>query len=314
MKIAFFGTPEHSAKLLSSLLEEKDIEILFVVTNPDRPKGRSKTPSPSPVKEIAQNAGIPVFQFESIKREREKAVQEFSKFPAELYVVFAYGSILPKEVFQFPKFGSINLHGSLLPDLRGASPVQTALWKGYSKTGISIQYIGEGMDEGDIIQEKEISISMEDDTGTLMDKITQAGIECLRQLLKGSRTEFFPAIGQDHSKATYCTKLKSEDRILDFTLPAIDVHNRIRALAPDPGAVCSFRDKRLVLRKTIWTDILEEPTLPGRLKRMDRKGLLFQCGDGRFLEVISLQPENKNRMSAADFLNGFRITEEDRFQ
>ncbi|EQA37446.1 methionyl-tRNA formyltransferase [Leptospira inadai serovar Lyme str. 10] len=314
MKIAFFGTPEHSAKLLSSLLEEQDIEILFVVTNPDRPKGRSKTPSPSPVKEVAQRAGLPVFQFESIKKEKEKAVREFSRFPVELYLVFAYGSILPKEVFQFPKFGSINLHGSLLPELRGASPVQTALWKGYSKTGISIQYIGEGMDEGDIIQAKEITISMEDDTGTLMDRITQAGTECIKPLIQGNRSERFPAIAQDHSQATYCTKLKSEDRILEFTLPAIDVHNRIRALAPDPGAVCNFRDKRLVLRKTVWTDIVESPIIPGRLKRMDRKGLLFQCGDGRFLEIISLQPENKNRMSAADFLNGFRITEEDRFQ
>lgn len=314
MKIAFFGTPEHSAKLFQSLLETQGIEVLFAVTNPDRPKGRSKTPVFSPVKQAALEKGLPVFQFESIKKEKDKALEEFARYPAELYLVFAYGSILPKEVFEFPRFGTINLHGSLLPDLRGASPVQTALWKGYDKTGISIQYIGEKMDEGDIIQEAEIPISLQDNTGTLMDRITELGTEHLGKLLAGPRTSPFVSRPQDPSLATYCTKIKPEDRILDFKISAREVHDRIRALAPEPGAVCRFRDKRFVLHQTRWTGEREDRVLPGKLKRMDRKTLLFQCGDGLFLEILSLQPENKNRMSASDFLNGFRITEEDRFE
>ncbi|TGJ99116.1 methionyl-tRNA formyltransferase [Leptospira semungkisensis] len=314
MKIAFFGTPEPSSKLLQALLEEPEIQIEFVVTNPDRPKGRSKTPQPSPVKEIALSANLPVFQYESIKKEKEKAMSDFSSFSPDLYVVFAYGSILPKEIFSIPRFGSINLHGSILPDLRGASPVQTALWQGYTKTGISIQCLGEKMDEGDIIQISEVPISLEDDTGTLMEKITNAGITSLLPLLKGNKNKAFDAIPQDHSKATYCTKILAEQRILDLNLPAMELHNRIRALSPDLGGFCQFRGKRIVLWKTKPSDFSEEGLKPGRLKRMDKKALLFQCGDGRFLELISVQPENKNRMPVGDFLNGFRITDEDRFE
>ncbi|TGL59429.1 methionyl-tRNA formyltransferase [Leptospira sarikeiensis] len=314
MKIAFFGTPEPSAKLLEALLKESGIQVQFVVTNPDRPKGRSKTLVPSPVKEAALAANLPVFQFESIKKEKENALEQFSKFDAQLYVVFAYGSILPKEVFSSPKFGSINLHGSILPDLRGASPVQTSLWKGYTKSGISIQHLGEKMDEGDIIKIQEVEIDLEDDTGTLMEKITQAGIESVIPLLKGNREKAFEAIPQDHSKATYCTKIQAEDRVLDLKLPAIDLHNRIRALSPDLGGYCRFREKRMVLWKTRPSDFSDGKIEPGRLKRMDKKALLFQCGDGRFLEILSVQPENKNRITVADFLNGFRISDEDRFE
>ncbi|GBF37650.1 methionyl-tRNA formyltransferase [Leptospira johnsonii] len=314
MKIAFFGTPEPSAKLLQALLQEPEIQVQFVVTNPDRPKGRSKTLIPSPVKEVAVSANLPVFQYESIKKEKEEALQNFSKFDAELYVVFAYGSILPKEIFSHPKFGSINLHGSILPDLRGASPVQTSLWKGYTKTGISIQYLGEKMDEGDIIAIHEVDVSQEDDTGTLMEKITQAGIESLIPLLKGPRTSPFEASPQDHSKATYCTKILAEDRVLDLKLSAVELHNRIRALSPDLGGYCRFKDKRLILWKTKPVDFSETPIEPGKLKRMDKKALLFQCGDGRFLEILSVQPENKNRMTVSDFMNGFRISDEDRFE
>ncbi len=314
MKIAFFGTPEPSAHLLQALLAESEIQIEFVVTNPDRPKGRSKTPIPSPVKTIAISANLPVFQYESIKKEKEKALEDFSAFDPDLYVVFAYGSILPKKIFSRPKFGSINLHGSILPDLRGASPVQTALWKGYLKSGISIQYLGEKMDEGDIIQISEVDIDLTDDTGSLMEKITQAGIQTLLPLLRGKREQPFIAVPQDHTKATYCTKIQPEDRIVHFQNSALEIHNRIRALSPDVGAVCKFKEKRMILWKTLPHDFSEQRLEPGRLKRMDKKALLFQCGDGRFLEILSVQPENKNRMNVGDFLNGFRITDEDRFE
>lgn len=314
MRIAFFGTPEPSSLLLQALLQEPEINIDFVVTNPDRPKGRSKTPVPSPVKSTALEAGLPVFQYESIKKQKEEALRDFSPYSPDLYVVFAYGSILPKEIFSHPKFGSINLHGSILPDLRGASPVQTALWKGYTKSGISIQYLGEKMDEGDIIRISEVPVSVEDDTGTLMEKITQAGISALVPLLKGEREEAFPATPQNHSLATYCTKIQPEDRNLDPNLSAEEVHNRIRALSPDVGAVCKFREKRMILWKTRPSDFSDSSLRIGGLKRIDKKALLFQCGDGRFLEILSVQPENKNRMNVSDFLNGFRITDEDRFE
>ncbi|TGL92985.1 methionyl-tRNA formyltransferase [Leptospira barantonii] len=310
MKLGYFGTPEHSAKLLQALIDSKLAEVLFVVTNPDRPKGRSKTPEPGAVKKIALAHNLPVFQYESIKKEKEKAIADFGSFPADLYVVFAYGSILPKEVYGHAPLTSINLHGSLLPDLRGASPVQTALWKGYNRSGITIQYIGEKMDEGDILLSKEVDISPDDNTGTLMDKITDAGISAILQLLKEFDGKPFKATPQDHEKATYCGKIKSEDRILDWNLRAEELHNRIRALYPDAVGTTTFRGKRLNILKTAPSSLPPESNPgPGKLKRLDKKGLLTQCGDGRFLEILELQPENKNRMSASDFLNGFRIQE-----
>ncbi|WP_000690641.1 methionyl-tRNA formyltransferase [Leptospira interrogans] len=314
MKIGYFGTPEHSAKLLEALIDSQLTEVLFVVANPDRPKGRSKIPEPGPVKKKALEYNIPVFQYESIKKEKEKALSDFGLFSADLYVVFAYGSILPKEVYAHSTLTSINLHGSLLPDLRGASPVQTALWKGYTKTGITIQYIGEKMDEGDILLTKEVEIAPEDNTGTLMDKITDAGIESILQLLKTYDGKPFPSVPQAHDKATYCGKIKSEDRILDWSLKSEELHNRIRALYPDMIATTTFRDKRMNILKTKPSSLsLEINPTPGKLKRLDKKRLLTQCGDGRFLEILELQPENKNRMTASDFLNGFRIQEGETF-
>ncbi|MDV6236981.1 methionyl-tRNA formyltransferase [Leptospira ellisii] len=314
MKLGYFGTPEHSAKLLQTLVDSDLAEVAFVVTNPDRAKGRSKTPEPSPVKKIALERGLPVFQYESIKKEKEQALADWSPFPADLYVVFAYGSILPKEVYEHAPLTSINLHGSLLPDLRGASPVQTALWRGYTKTGITIQYIGEKMDEGDILIAREVEISPEDDTGTLMNKITDAGIEAILKLLREYDGKPFLATPQNSALATYCGKIKPEDRILDWGLNAEELHNRIRALYPDSVGTTTFRGKRINILKTRTSSLTAESNpRPGSLKRLDKKGLLTQCGDGRFLEILELQPENKNRMSASDFLNGSRIQEGETF-
>ncbi|AOP34127.1 methionyl-tRNA formyltransferase [Leptospira tipperaryensis] len=314
MKIGYFGTPEHSAELLKALIDSKIVEVLFVVTNPDRAKGRSRTPEHGPVKKIALEHGLPVFQYESIKKEKEQALQDFGSFPADLYIIFAYGSILPSEVFRNPPLTSINLHGSLLPDLRGASPVQTALWKGYTKSGITIQYITEKMDEGDVVAYQEVEITSEDNTGTLMDKITKAGITTILRLLREFDGKPFSATPQDSSKATYCGKIKAEDRILDWSLDADDLHNRIRALFPDAVATTQFREKRLHILKSRTSELPAKlPPEPGKLKRLDKKGLLTQCGDGRFLEILELQPENKNRMSSSDFLNGFRIQEGETF-
>ncbi|XDD48701.1 methionyl-tRNA formyltransferase [Leptospira sp. WS92.C1] len=314
MKLGYFGTPEHSAKLLKALIDSGLAEVLFVVTNPDRAKGRSRTPEPGPVKKIAIEHEIPVFQYESIKKEKETALSDFGSYPADLYIIFAYGSILPAEIFRHPPLTSVNLHGSLLPDLRGASPVQTAIWKGYTKSGITIQYITEKMDEGDILVSKEVDVTLEDDTGTLMDKITDAGITAILKLLRDYNGKPFSASSQDQTKATYCGKIKSEDRILNWSSDANQIHNQVRSLYPDVIATTQFRGKRLSILKTRPFDLLPEArSEPGKLKRLDKKGLLIQCGDGRFLEILELQPENKNRMSSSDFLNGFRIQEGETF-
>lgn len=316
MKIGYFGNPNHSADLLARLIKE-DYSISFVVTNPDQFLGRKKILTPTPVKEIATKNYIPVLQFNSIKN--ETAVKEINDFNADIYIIYAYGKLIPSEIFSFPRLGSINLHGSLLPDLRGASPVQTALLNNYTKTGISLQYIVKELDAGDIIDSMEIPIELIDTTETLLQKMTTTGFYLLNNLLKKNTAKKFPATPQDNAKATHCKKLTAVDRKIDFTKNAIEIHNQIRAFNPSPYAYCSYRQKRLNIITTTYTETNPSLDIPGTLRviavnpqseLVDKKQLQVNCGD-RPLIIEILQPENKNPIKAIEFINGYRIKDGD---
>lgn len=303
MKIGYFGTPEHSAKLLDALLQAGH-EILFVATNQDKPVGRDKELTPSPVKKKAIERNIPVLQFPNIRN--EAAIEKINSFGAELYIVFAYGYIIPEKIFNFPKLGTINLHGSLLPEYRGASPVQSAILEGKTVTGITIQYIVEELDAGNIIAQKEVAIAKEDTFGSLLDKITNVGIEEVIQLIQNPRDSRFDSIPQDHSEATHCKKIKPEDRKLDFREDAMTLFNKIRAF--NPGYICytTFRGKRLNIYST---QILEDDTIQplkqsGVIHLIGKKKVGVECGDSKILILESVQPENKKVMSSLDFING----------
>lgn len=305
MKLGFFGTPEHSAYLLRELIKA-GFQIAFVVTNPDKPTGRKQELTPSPVKVVALENQIPVLQPKTLKT--KEAVSEILSFVSDINVIFAYGAIIPKEIFNAPPGGSINLHGSLLPEFRGASPVQAAILAGYTKTGFSLQYITEELDAGDIISQGEVEITLDDNFATLLDKITKEGTKEIIRLLSNFDGKRFLAHPQEHSKATYCKKIKPEDRRLDFSKTQLELHNQIRAFSPTHVCYCEFRGKRLNIYKTKLSEV-ESNLTSGSLIKLDKKTLGFVCGDRKVLILDELQPENKRVLSGTDFLNGIRLQE-----
>ncbi len=311
MKIGYFGTPFYSVKLLEALYKEGH-EISFVVTNLDKPSGRKKVITPSPVKDFAIKHSIPVFQFPTLKT--NEAIGTVNSVQTEINIVFAFGSIIPKEIFTHAVSGTINLHTSLLPKYRGASPVESAILSGDQKTGISLQYITEELDAGDIILEKEIPISDNDNGGILLDKLAELGVSEIIALLKKYQGKKFFATPQNHSLATHCKKILSGDRVIDFRKTAIEVFNKIRAYYPYHTAYCQFRNKRFSIMETrlFQGKKIKDSNSPGSLFLVDKKTLVVECGDGEWLELCVLQPENKNQMTVSEFINGYRPVEGER--
>lgn len=311
MKIGFFGTPQHAAKLLGSLHSSVH-EISFVVTNIDKPFGRDKKISSSPVKLFCIENNLQFLQFESIKS--DSAIDAILRFDADIFVVFAYGHIIPEKIFNFPRLGTINLHGSLLPEYRGASPAQAALLNGKKITGISIQYVIQELDAGNIISSREIPILDEDNSETLLARLTDSGIESILNLLNKNPTEKFQSIPQDVSTVSFCKKIKSEDRKLDFQDTALNLWNKTRAYYPQYTTYANFRDKRINFHRTRLEEIYEAPSLEiGAIHYFDKKSIGIGCGDSHFLILESIQPENKKVMSVIDFINGTKPLEGEKF-
>lgn len=244
LSIGYFGSPEHSKELLSLLLDA-GIQVDFVVTNIDKPVGRKQIITPTPVKELAEAKGIPVIQSPKLRTD-EEAQKQILAFGSPVHIVYAYGSIVPDIVFQDPKFGSINLHGSLLPKYRGASPVQSFLLSGEESSGFTIQYLAKEVDSGDIISQKSWKVGPLETTASLLESITQEGATELIRLLKQleSTESGWKSSPQNPKDATHCKKITGADRPVIWTEPAIRIHNRIRALYPDPLATTEFRGKK----------------------------------------------------------------------
>ncbi|MEM7184422.1 MAG: methionyl-tRNA formyltransferase [Spirochaetota bacterium] len=302
MKIGFFGTPAHSAYLLQELLAA-NFEISFVVTNVDKPVGRKKTLQAPPVKQIALQANIPVLQFPSIKS--AEAIAAILAIPCDIHVIFAYGAIIPSKIFSNPPLGAINLHGSLLPEYRGASPVQSAILAGREITGYTLQYIAKKMDAGDIIAQEEITINPTDDFASLLEKITRAGSQKLIELLQSKPQEKFASTVQEHDKATFCHKITSAERKLDLGKTNWQVHNQIRALNPYQVPFFYYKGKRINVHKSIP---LEERFAQGSgsFYKVTKKTLAIVCSDNTLLSLLEVQPENKKKMPIQDFINGFK--------
>ena len=309
MKIGYFGTPEHSAKLLKSLCDNGH-EISFVVTNMDKPQGRDRKLSYSPVKMMANQWNIPVLQFPNLKD--DLAFTEITSFQAEIYIVYAYGSIIPSRIFLHPPAKTINLHGSILPDFRGASPIQAAILNRKKETGITLQYITDQLDAGDIISINKLLIEEDDTFGTLLQKLTDLGTEEILKVLGAYSGVQFPAVPQDHSKASFCKKIKPEERKLDFSEQHIDLHNKVRAF--NPGNICftSYREKRLNVYKTKISDINSESPI-GSIHVLDKKTFGVVCGNKKVLIMDEIQFENKKIIKGSDFINGCRPNNGDLF-
>jgi methionyl-tRNA formyltransferase len=304
MNLVFCGTPEFAVPTLGKLIAEK-FSIELVITNPDEPRGRGYEVHPPPVKEVALRAGLQVYQ--PAKLNDPAAVEFLSKYRPDAAVVVAYGHILPDWLLKLPRLGWINLHASLLPKYRGAAPIQWALIRGENVTGVTTMRIDQGLDTGDILLRKEVSIEETDTAETLGRRLSPIGadlmVETLRRLERGD----LAAEPQDHARATLAPILKREDGRIDWNLPAIDLWNRTRGLNPWPGAYTTFRGKWLHIWSASRPQSGAMTTLaPGTIVAEQPK-LQIACGGKSILEVREVQMEGRKRLTARDFLNGTKI-------
>lgn len=305
MRIVFMGTPEFAVASLNTLLDN-GYEVAAVVTQPDKPKGRKRTLTPPPVKEAALARGLQVMQ--PVRMRSPEAVEALAALQPELIVTAAYGQILPKEVLDLPRLGCINVHGSLLPRYRGGAPIQRAIMNGESVTGVTIMYMAEGLDTGDMISRIEVPILESDTSGDVFAKLSEAGAELLLQTLPTLADGTAVAVPQQHEAATYAPNLSREDERLDWGRPARDLFNQVRGLAPMAGAFTHLDGEVF----KIWA-CKPEPlegkadAVPGTVLQAAGGDLLVQTGDGA-LRLLTIQPAGKKAMAAEAWLQGARLT------
>ncbi|MCX7919626.1 MAG: methionyl-tRNA formyltransferase [bacterium] len=308
MRIIFLGTSAFAVPSLAAIIQSNQ-HVISVITQPDRPYGRGLKLHPSPVKQFAQQHQLPVETPESIKS--ETFINHIMELHPEIIVVVAYGKILPPTLLQIPKYGCVNVHGSLLPKYRGAAPIQWALIRGETETGVTTMFMNENMDEGDIIFQEKIPILPEDNAGSLSVKLAQLGGSLLQKTLNAIEMGIAPRIPQNHQEATYAPKLTNTDGRIDWNKPAGEIVNLIRGVTPSPGAFTFLKGKRL--RIHLAKVGLGSPAEPaGKIilvGKHDESGIVVQTGNNTAVQILRVQPENGKIMSAAQFARGYRLTE-----
>ncbi|MBY0120749.1 methionyl-tRNA formyltransferase [Bacillus sp. S/N-304-OC-R1] len=299
-KIVFMGTPDFSVSVLQQVIND-GYEVIGVVTQPDRPVGRKRVLTPPPVKVEAEKHGITVYQPEKI-RVREELDKILALNP-DLIITAAFGQILPKELLDAPKFGCINVHASLLPELRGGAPIHYSIIQGKEKTGITIMYMAEKLDAGDILTKVEVPIEERDTVGTLHDKLSEAGSkllsETLPRLLKG---EILP-IPQNDDLATFASNIKREQEKIDWTKTGEEIYNHVRGLNPWPVAYSTLNGSVI---KIWWTEKVKNDSkqAPGTIIRIEDQALVISTGNDTAIKIMELQPAGKKKMPAEQFLRG----------
>ena len=302
MRILFMGTPEFAVPILQTLA--KHHEIAAVVTQPDRPKGRGHGVVFSPVKEYALSIDLPVFQPEKVKS--EDVVNRLAEFKADVFVVVAYGQILPASILQIPPLGCINIHASLLPKYRGAAPMQWVILNGEKVTGITIMYMDKGMDTGDMILKKELPIENSDRFKDVHDKMAALSCECIIEALEQIEAGTAPREVQNHDEATYAPMLKKENGLIHWNTSTATIINQVRALDPWPGTFTYYDEQVLKIWECIsWTAPAARDAKPGEVLESD-KHLLVKTKDGALCCTV-VQGQGGKRMSAVDYLRGRSI-------
>jgi len=293
MNIVFMGTPEFACPCLNALLQGKH-QVLGVFTQPDKPKGRGYTLTPPPVKEVSLTHNIPVYQPTTLRNGEVLAI--IDQLNPDIIVVVAYGKILPREILERPKYGCINVHASLLPQYRGAAPIQWAVLKGETESGVTVMQMDVGLDTGDMLLKKALTIDPDETAGELHDRLSVLGAEALTEALTEIEEGRAKPEKQQDDESTYAKMLDKSLCKLDLTQSAQQMHNQIRGLSPWPTAVLTLNGKPLKVYQSTLVEGAEPP-----------KGTLtVTCGDGGLLRLMTVQTEGRKRMSDEDFLKGYK--------
>ena len=307
MRIVFMGTPDFAVPCLRQLLEDGQ-DVAGVFTQPDRPKGRGYALAPPPVKELALDRGLPVYQPEKMRD--GTALGILQKLEPELIVVVAYGRILPREILELPPLGCINIHGSLLPRYRGAAPIQWSVLNGDPVAGVTSMFLAEAMDTGDMILRMETPLGENETSGELYERLAPMGARCLSATIRLFEEGNVPREPQDEARATLAPMLTKAMGELDFGQPARKLHNLIRGLNPWPSAWVRTGGKLLKLHRSLLRpDLAADGAAPGTL--LDSRELIIACGDGGALQLLQVQPEGKGRMAGEEYLRGVRLKKGD---
>jgi len=303
LNLVFAGTPHFAVPTLEKLVAA-GFAVSLVVTQPDRPRGRGMELTASPVKEIATRLGIPITQPESIKNNEEFKAR-LAELKPDAIVVVGYGRIIPQWMIDLPTLGNLNLHASLLPKYRGAAPIQWAIAQGEAITGVTTMRIDAGLDTGDILLQRELPISAEDTAETIAPKLAAIGAGLMVETLRGLRAGEIHPRPQDHTQATLAPILKKEDGRIDFHRSATEIWNRLRGFQPWPGAYTTLRGKSLQIFGAKPANV----AVPVGTITLRGDGAFVGCGERTALELLEVQMEGKKRMSAGDFVNGYRPRE-----
>ena len=305
IRTLFMGTPDFAVPCLKMLNERNDIELVGVISQPDRQKGRGYKMLPPPVKEFALNEGIDVYQPESVKDEDFRCL--LKTLNPELIVVIAYGRILPSFVLEYPKYGCINVHASLLPKYRGAAPIQWSVINGETKTGVATMLMDEGLDTGDTLVVKEIDILPDDTSGSMFEKLSVLGVEALSETIDNINDGTLVRTPQNHSDMTYAPMISKEMSYIDFSMNAERIWCLIRGLNPSPGAKAYLDGKIIkIIKAVVYSDC---DLLPGQIIIKNGE-FIVGCGESSSIKLEIVQPEGKKPMMACDFVKGYKFNEE----
>lgn len=299
-KIVFMGTPDFAVPILQKLVASP-YEVVLVVTQPDRPKGRKRTLTPPPVKEAALTYDIPVYQPEKLLA----AYEEIFTYQPDIIITAAYGQLLPKALLDFPKYGCINVHASLLPELRGGAPIHYAIMEGKKETGITIMYMAEKLDAGDIISQEKVIIAENDHVGTMHDTLSAVGATLLMDTLPAIFSGTNDRIKQEEAKATFAANITREQEKIDWEQSNETVYNHIRGLHPWPVAYTTYKGERM---KIWWAELREEiyyDKQPGEIVEIiENESFTVVCGNDKGIRILELQPAGRKKMKVDEFLRG----------
>ena len=298
LKVVFMGTPTFSVPILKTLIENTN--VVLAVSQPDKEKNRKGELLPTPIKVLAQEHNIEVFQPSKIKEEYQKILDT----NPDIIVTCAYGQIIPEVILNYPKYGCINVHGSLLPTLRGGAPIHHAIIDGYKTTGITIMYMDKGMDSGDIISQKEIPILASDNLDSLYEKMSNLGKELLIETLPHIIDGTINRTKQDEKEVTYGLNITKEEEKINFNNNSLNIYNLIRGLSSIPGAYCFLDNKRLKIYGSTLTDTNSHKS-PGTIEKIDKTGIYVSTNDN-LLKITDIKLEGKKRCYVSEFINGIK--------